>query len=90
MQTFLDLKNDTENIEDVFLVADAISSQRPYNRTVALQRMLASGAILTTAESAAFELMKTTHHPQFKTVVNLIKQRNSSGFIDEFSSLTDL
>ena len=60
----------------VFLVCDAISSQRPHDRAVALARMERSGALLHTAESALFDLMRTAEHPDFKTISSLIKEAN--------------
>lgn len=69
-QTTLDLLAEDH---DVFLVCDAVSSQRPYDRTVALNRLKEAGAILTTAESIIFDLMRDAKHPNFKQVSNLIK-----------------
>ncbi len=48
-------------------------SHRPYDRTVALNRLKEAGAILTTAESMIFDLMRDAKHPNFKQVSNLIK-----------------
>jgi nicotinamidase-related amidase len=64
------------NGSEVFLICDAISSQRPHDRAVALARMERSGALLHTAESALFDLMRTAEHPDFKTVSGLIKESN--------------
>ena len=67
-QTCLDL---LEAGKDVHLIADGISSQQAFDREIALQRMTAAGAFLTTAQSAAFMLMRSADHPDFKTVSKL-------------------
>ncbi|GAX28268.1 hypothetical protein FisN_27Hh081 [Fistulifera solaris] len=78
--------------KEVHLVADGISSQQPYDREIALQRMQQAGAFLTTAQSAAFMLMQTADHPQFKAFSQLtvehMKKRNE--FNDDYqkSSIT--
>jgi nicotinamidase-related amidase len=67
-QTALDL---LERGNDVHIVVDAVSSQLPYDRTIALQRLQQAGAWLTTAQSAAFMLLQSADHPNFKTVSRL-------------------
>lgn len=67
-QTCLDL---LEEGKDVHVICDAVSSQQPFDREIALQRMSQAGAYLTTAQSAAFMLMKGADHPNFKTVSKL-------------------
>lgn len=76
-QTTLEL---LENGYEVHLVADGISSQREHDRTVALQRMMQSGAFVTTSESIAFELAKDAKHPQFKSLIPLFKEQKKSEF----------
>jgi len=67
-QTCLDL---LEEGTEVHLIADGISSQQPYDREIALQRMSEAGAFLTTAQSLAFMLMRSAEHANFKTVSKL-------------------
>ena len=67
-QTCLDL---LEEGKDVHVICDGVSSQQPFDREIALQRMSQAGAYLTTAQSAAFMLMKSANHPNFKTVSKL-------------------
>jgi len=68
LQTCLDL---LERGRDVHVVCDGVSSQQPYDREIALQRLAQAGAFLTTAQSAAFMLMQTADHPNFKAVSKL-------------------
>ena len=69
-QTALDL---LEQGHDVHIIADGVSSQQPYDRDMALRRMESCGAWLTTAQSAAFMLMGSAEHPNFKAVSKLVK-----------------
>ena len=62
-QTCLDL---LEEGTEVHLIVDGVSSQQPYDREIALQRMSQAGAFLTTAQSAAFMLMQSAEHANFK------------------------
>jgi len=68
-QTCLDL---LERGHDVHVVVDGVSSQQPLDREVALQRMAGAGAFLTTAQSAAFMLLQSADHPNFKAVSKLV------------------
>lgn len=67
-QTCLDL---LEEGTDVHIIADGVSSQQPYDRELSLQRMSQAGAFLTTAQSAAFMLMQSAEHANFKSVSKL-------------------
>lgn len=75
MQTTLDL---LEEGYDVFIVRDAVSSQRVNDRSAALQRLAAAGACVTTAESIVFDLLRDSKHPRFKEVSKLTKARASA------------
>eukprot|EP01039_Chlorochromonas_danica_P001107 gene1107-1205_t len=79
-QTTLDLLEAGYNVH---LICDALSSQKPYDRTVALQKMRDSGAVLTTASSIAFELMRAADHASFKAISNLVKAARSEEFKDQ-------
>ncbi len=57
----------------VFLVVDACSSRFEQDHLIGLERMTHEGIGLTTVESALFELCRTSEHPQFRTISNLIK-----------------
>jgi nicotinamidase-related amidase len=55
------------------VVVDAVSSRRPLDRELAFRKMESSGAVLTTAEAAAFELMRNAHHSKFKEIQSFFK-----------------
>ena len=63
-QTVLDLlsNNDEDGTYEVFLVVDAISSQRCHDRSVALERMKNAGAVITTTESKLALLWQQSPH----------------------------
>jgi len=75
-QTVLDFLADPIRRPRVFIVKDATSSQRRYDRDVALERMVGMGAVPVTAESAVFELLRSADHPQFKEASALVKMTN--------------
>lgn len=74
LQTAMDL---IANDNDVYIVCDAVSSQRPHDRAVALDQLKSMGAFLTTAESVMFELLRTSTHPQFKSCSAMLKEVNA-------------
>jgi nicotinamidase-related amidase len=57
----------------VHVAVDAVESRHEQNRNLALGRMEQSGAILTTTETAAFELMADAKHDKFKEIQALYK-----------------
>ena len=57
----------------VHVAADAVRSRHALDHASALRKMERSGAVLTTAEMAAFELMRDAKHPRFKEVQGLFK-----------------
>ena len=84
LQTALDLL--AQGIE-VHVPVDAVSSVRPFDRTVALKRLEASGAVLTTSECVLFQLMKDSNHPDFRTVSNLVKEHGQFSKTHELTHL---
>ena len=58
---------------DVTIVADAVSSRTEQNKQIALTRLAAEGARISSTEMALFELLKTAEHPQFKQIAKLVK-----------------
>lgn len=74
-QTTMDL---LQSGHEVHLVCDALSSSRQYDRAIAMKRMADSGAVVSTAESNIFDLLRGADHPNFKAVSGLIKEHNSN------------
>jgi nicotinamidase-related amidase len=57
----------------VHVAVDAVESRHDRNRELALGRMEHSGAVLTSSETAAFELMADAKHEKFKEIQALFK-----------------
>lgn len=57
----------------VLLVADAIGSRAPSNKTAAVDRMQRHGAEVVTTEMVLFEWLRDAHHPNFRAVQKLIR-----------------
>lgn len=57
----------------VHVAIDAVESRKPADRDAGLRKMERSGAVLTTTEMAAFELLRDARHPRFKEVQALYK-----------------
>lgn len=70
-QTVLDLLSTGAN---VFVAVDAVGTRFAVDHEVALKRMDAAGAVLTTTESAIFEWCETAAAPEFKQLSQLIRQ----------------
>lgn len=58
---------------EVHVARDAVSSRTAANREAGLRRMEASGAVLTTVETALFELLGEAGTPEFKEIQKLVK-----------------
>jgi len=63
----------------VFVLADAVSSQYIGDRYIALERMRQAGAVVTTTESAIFELLGDFKHPLAKKLSKGGKGRPECG-----------
>ena len=57
----------------VYICADAVISRRDLDRDVALERLRDCGAVITTVESAVFELLREAGTAQFKQILPLLK-----------------
>jgi len=63
------------------VVVDAVSSRRPEDKVVALDKIRACGAHsvgsgqghVTTVETAIFELLRTAEHPAFRDILKIVK-----------------
>jgi nicotinamidase-related amidase len=69
-QTVLDLVD--AGIE-VHVVSDAVGSRTEENRELGLHRAEQAGAILTSVETALFELLRNAQAPEFKEVQGLVR-----------------
>ncbi len=58
---------------EVHVARDAVTSRTEENRELGLHKMEASGAIVTSVETALFELLGAAGSDEFKTVQRLIK-----------------
>lgn len=70
LQTTIDL---LENNFQPVVVQDCISSRRPNDKKIAVARMRAEGAIITTYESVLFEILRYSGTPEFKEISRLVK-----------------
>ncbi len=60
----------------VYIPVDAVGSRKTLDRDIALQRLTAAGAILTTYESVLFEWCERAGSPDFKQISKLIVRAN--------------
>jgi len=58
----------------VLVAADAVAARHTIDHEIALRRMEASGAILTTTEAALFEWCAVAGTPEFKKISALVKE----------------
>jgi nicotinamidase-related amidase len=70
LQTGLDL---LDAGYQVHALSDGVFSRRMENQQVALMRLHDAGAIISSVEIALFEMIRTSKHPQFRTISGLIK-----------------
>ena len=58
---------------EVHVARDAVTSRTAENRELGLHKMERSGAIVTSVETALFELLRAAGTPEFKEVQRLVK-----------------
>jgi nicotinamidase-related amidase len=58
---------------EVHVAGDAVTSRTGENRALGLHKMEHSGAVLTSVETALFELLREAGTPEFKEIQRLIK-----------------
>jgi nicotinamidase-related amidase len=58
---------------EVHVARDAVSSRTAENRDLGLHKMERSGAVVTSVETALFELLREAGTPEFKEIQRLIK-----------------
>ena len=69
-QTVADLLDDEYEVQ---IIGDAVSSRAKENKGIGLTRMQVLGANITSTEMILCELIKTSEHKNFKSILNLIK-----------------
>ncbi len=70
LQTCLDLLD--EGLE-VYLIADALTSRRPYDKSIALDMLREAGGMVTTTEAVLFQVLKKAGTEEFKIISRRIK-----------------
>lgn len=70
LQTGLDLLDAGYHVH---VLSDGVFSRRAENQQLALMRLHDAGATVSSVEMALFEMIRTSSHPQFKTISKLIK-----------------
>jgi len=70
LQTVIDLKH---NGYHPVVVEDCVSSRKPNDKLMALERMRFEGAIITTYEAILFELLRHSGTDSFKAISRLVK-----------------
>ncbi|CAD0029595.1 unnamed protein product [Aureobasidium pullulans] len=73
-QTTLDLLKEGHK---VYIIADGVSSCNKEEVPIALARLRAEGAVVTTSESWLYECMGDASMPEFKQIAGLVKEYNS-------------
>ena len=58
----------------MYVLADGVSSCNPQEIPIALARLRAAGAVVTTSESFLYELMGNAAIPEFKAIAGLVKE----------------
>ncbi|HDR46424.1 MAG TPA: isochorismatase family protein, partial [Geoalkalibacter subterraneus] len=64
---------------DVHLVRDSIMSRGEIDYLNALESARSAGAVVTTSETAVFQLVKVSSDPKFKEISALVKARSAKG-----------
>jgi len=58
---------------EVYLLEDTISSRKPENRRIAIDRMIKEGSIPASVEMVIYELLKQSGTPEFKEILEFIR-----------------
>ncbi|TRM68516.1 Isochorismatase hydrolase [Schizophyllum amplum] len=74
LQTALDLLSNSAFPGKVYIVADGVSSCNAFEVPIALQRLRSEGAVVTTSESIAFQLIGDASSDKFKAFSAVIKE----------------
>jgi nicotinamidase-related amidase len=63
----------------VTLVTDAIGSRKRVDKEAAISRLNQAGAEVATVEMVAFEWLRSSQHPRFRDILQLVKQETPDG-----------
>lgn len=74
-QTALDLLREGHK---VYVIADGVSSCNKEEVPIALARLRHEGAVVTTSESWMYECVGDAGIPEFKDIIQLVKESNAS------------
>ena len=69
-QTAYDLRQQNKI---VIIVADATRSRHPCDQKIALRELQHDQFLITSVEALLFELLESADHPQFKSILDLIR-----------------
>ncbi len=69
-QTSLDL---LDRGMEVQVVADAVSSRTAFDREIGLEKITRAGGVITSVETALFEMLERAEGPEFKAMLKLVK-----------------
>jgi nicotinamidase-related amidase len=58
---------------EVVLAADAVSARTPANRQIGIDKCVAAGAILSSAETVLFEMLEQAGSAEFKAISRLVR-----------------
>jgi len=75
LQTVLDLLKRHHRVQ---IVKDASSSHAMIDHETAMERMAASGAVVTTTEAAIYELTKRAGTEEFRKILEIVKERRGT------------
>merc|ERR1711870_60014 len=59
--------------KEIVLLADCVSSMRPGDRQIAINRLRMAGTDVSSVEAFVYSLMRDANHPEFRNVVAAVK-----------------
>ncbi len=75
LQSSIDL---IENNFNIYIISDGIKSRSNFDHEVSIKRLRDSGAIISSTETAIFEICKTSENEHFKSISQIIKRTDSN------------